>query len=109
MNKNEVVQLLNSLSKDYAQFGIKSMGLFGSMARDEAKVDSDIDILVEFKDTPTFDSYMNLKFYLEDLLGRKVDLVEKETLHPSLRSAVESEGVAVLALCVDCELPNPKG
>jgi hypothetical protein len=52
---------------------------------------------------------MNLRFYLEDLLGRNVDLVENETLHPSLRSHVESEGVAVLALCVDCELPNPKG
>ncbi|MUL35563.1 nucleotidyltransferase family protein [Gloeocapsopsis dulcis] len=98
MNKNEVMQLLNSLSPDYARFGVKSIGLFGSMARDEARIDSDIDILVEFKDTPTFDSYMNLKFYLEDLLGRNVDLVEKETLHPSLCSNVESELIEIAAL-----------
>jgi predicted nucleotidyltransferase len=92
------VQLLNSLSKDYAQFGIKSMSLFGSMARDEAALYSDIDILVEFIDMPTFDNYMNLKLYLEDLFGRKVDLVEKETLHPSLRSAVERELIEIAAL-----------
>ncbi len=46
----------------------------------------------------TFDNYMNLKFYLEDLLGRKVDLVEKETLHPSLRSVVERELVEIAAV-----------
>lgn len=60
---------------DYTRFSVKSLELFGSFARDEAHTTSDIDILMEFEETPTFNHYMGLKFYLEDLLGTKVDLV----------------------------------
>ena len=80
---------------DYSRFGVKSLELFGSLARDEARVTSDVDILVEFEETPTFDRYMGLKFYLEDLLGIKVDLVEKAMLHPSIRSTIEGEIILV--------------
>lgn len=93
MNKNQV--LANLAAIDYTHFGVKSLELFGSVARDEARVTSDVDILVEFEETPTFDRYMGLKFYLEDLLGTKVDLVEKAMLHPSIRSRVESEVIPV--------------
>lgn len=93
MNKNQVLATLAAV--DYTRFGVKSLELFGSFARDEARVTSDVDILVEFEETPTFDRYMELKFYLEDLLGTKVDLVEKAMLHPSLRSTVESEAILV--------------
>ncbi len=48
-----------------------------------------------FEGTPTFDHYMGLKFYLEDLLGTKVDLVEKAMPHPSIRSTVEGEVISV--------------
>jgi uncharacterized protein len=53
---------------------VKRIGIFGSFARGEQKASSDIDILVEFE-KPTFRNFMNLSFYLEDLLGREVDLV----------------------------------
>ena len=93
MNKNQVLATLATI--DYTRFGVKSLELFGSFARDEARVTSDVDILVEFEETPTFDHYMGLKFYLEDLLGTKVDLVEKAMLHPSISSRVENEVIPV--------------
>lgn len=80
---------------NYTRFGVKSLELFGSLARDEAHATSDVDILVEFEETPTFDRYMGLKFYLEDLLGIKVDLVEKAMLHFSIHSTVEGEVIPV--------------
>jgi len=51
------------------------MAVFGSVARGVASIDSDVDILVEFEGALTFDRFMDTKFYLEDLLGRHVDLV----------------------------------
>lgn len=96
MNKNQVLATLTAI--DYTRFGVKSLELFGSVARDQAHEKSDVDILVEFEETPTFAQYMDLKFLLEDTLGRKVDLVQKEMLHPSLRKNVESEVIPVASL-----------
>jgi len=73
-----------------AQFSVQKIGLFGSFARDEAKPDSDVDILVDLA-TPTFDHYMDLKFFLEDLLHVSVDLVPSEALKPRLRPYVMRE------------------
>lgn len=58
-------------------YGVKSLALFGSVARDEATANSDIDLLVEFDGKVTFDCYMDLKFFLEDSLGCPVDVVSK--------------------------------
>ena len=55
------------------------MGLFGSFSRGEQKKDSDLDFLVEFENT-TFDNYMDLKFFLENLFGKKIDLVIQRSL-----------------------------
>lgn len=94
MNKNHV--LSNLAAVDSCRFRVKSLALFGSFARDTAiSPQSDVDILVEFEGTPTFDQYMELKFYLEDSLCRRVDLVERKMLHPSLLQAVESEAILV--------------
>lgn len=94
MNKNQVLSTLAAV--DSSSFGVKSLALFGSFARDLAiSPQSDVDILVEFEETPTFDRYMELKFYLEDTLCRRVDLVERKMLHPSLRSTIESEAILV--------------
>lgn len=94
MNKNQVLSILAAVNK--SRFGVKSLALFGSFARNTAIFpQSDVDILVEFEETPTFDQYMELKFYLEDTLCRRVDLVERKMLHPSLRSTVESEAILV--------------
>jgi len=68
------------------KFGVKRIGLFGSYLRKEQKPTSDIDILVEFeKGKVTFDNYMDLKFFLEDLFECKVDLVMKDAIKPDLK------------------------
>ncbi len=68
------------------KYGVKRIGLFGSYLRKEQKPTSDIDILVEFeKGKITFDNYMDLKFFLEDLFKCKVDLVMKEAIKPDLK------------------------
>ena len=68
------------------KYGVKRIGLFGSYIRKEQKPTSDIDILVEFeKGKITFDNYMDLKFFLEDLFKCKVDLVMKEAIKPDLK------------------------
>jgi predicted nucleotidyltransferase len=76
-------------------FGIKSLSLFGSVARDEAGEHSDLDVLVEFEGQVTFDRYMDLKFYLEDLLDVSVDLVTQKMLRSEIKATVEQELVRV--------------
>jgi predicted nucleotidyltransferase len=72
------------------KFRVKKMGLFGSCARGEQNTDSDIDILVDFEH-PTFDNFINLLFYCEDLLGRSVDLITEKNLSPYINLYVEKE------------------
>jgi predicted nucleotidyltransferase len=70
-------------------YGVKRIGVFGSYGRGEHKTESDVDILVEFeKDQKTFDNYTDLKFLLEDLFQRKVDLVIVEAIKPDLKSHI---------------------
>lgn len=76
------------------RFGVKKIGIFGSCIRGEERPDSDVDILVEFRrGQETFDHYMDLKFYLEDLFGRKVDLVMKGAIKRRLREYIMDEVV----------------
>jgi predicted nucleotidyltransferase len=77
------------------EFGVRRIALFGSTARDEARDDSDLDILVEFDVVPTLDAFVGLKFFLEDHVGRKVDLVTPDALKPRMRPAVEREALDV--------------
>jgi predicted nucleotidyltransferase len=83
---------LPTLRRDY---GVRRVALFGSTARDEARDDSDLDLLVDFEVGPTFDSFMELKFFLEDHLGLRVDLVTPRALKPRIRPMVEREAVDV--------------
>lgn len=78
-----------------ARFGVRSLALFGSAARDELRVDSDIDILVGFSGAATYDGYMGLLQHLEQSLGRRVDLVTENGLKPRARRAVEKELIRV--------------
>lgn len=73
-----------------ARFAVRKIGLFGSTIRGEARPDSDVDVLVEFE-VPTFDHYMDLKFYLEELFNRPVDLVTIASLKPRLRESILRE------------------
>jgi uncharacterized protein len=76
-------------------FGVRRIALFGSTARDEAREDSDLDLLVEFDVVPTLDAFVGLKFFLEDNLGRRVDLVTPDALKPRMRPNVEREALDV--------------
>ena len=72
------------------RFTVCSIGLFGSTATGLSNELSDVDILVEL-DEPTFDHYMELKFRLEEALGRDVDLVLKDTLKSRIKPIIEKE------------------
>jgi predicted nucleotidyltransferase len=74
------------------QYTVKRIGVFGSCARGDEGPKSDIDIIVELG-APTFDHYMDLKFRLEEVLRRPVDLVMAETVKPRLRPIIERETV----------------
>ncbi len=68
-----------------ASLGVRSIGLFGSFVRGQQQPDSDVDILVEFTaEKHTFDNFMEVSFFLEKLLGRKVDLLTPEALSPHI-------------------------
>jgi len=95
VDKDEVLKPISENWEKIKRFGVKSLAVFGSAARGEAHPDSDIDILVEFDGPPTFDAYMDLKFFLEELLGRRVDLVTPKALKPRLRPYVEKEAIHV--------------
>jgi predicted nucleotidyltransferase len=76
------------------QFGVAKIGIFGSYIRGEERPDSDVDVLVLFrKGEETFDNYMSCKFYLEDLFGRKVDLVMKGAIKKRLKPYIIGEVV----------------
>lgn len=70
---------------------VASLDVFGSVARGDAREDSDVDILVTFTTPATFDRFMDLKLFLEDTLGRRVDLVTRGALREALRPHVEAE------------------
>jgi len=96
MKNTEIIQLLRQHRDELRKrFGVKSLAVFGSVARGEAGPKSDVDILVEFEGRATFDRYMGLKFFLEDLLGRRVDLVTRKALKPRMRPFVEREAIYV--------------
>ena len=95
MKRDDVVRLLAGRWHEFARFGVESLALFGSVAREENQPGSDVDILVEFEGRATFDRYMGLKFFLEDLLGCRVDLVTNKALKPRMRPYVEKEAVYV--------------
>jgi len=91
----EVLTLLQGQGKRLASFAVRSLFLFGSVARDQAGPDSDVDLLVEFAGSPTYRGYMDLKFFLEDLLGCRVDLVTRSGLRPRALPAIEREAIRV--------------
>ena len=90
---DEATQILKKYSFEIKKkFRVKEIGIFGSQIKGKARKSSDIDILVEFeKDGETFDTYMELKFYLEALLHKKVDLVMKNALKEGIKEIILSE------------------
>ncbi len=92
-NKTDVLRIIREKQPELTgRFTVRRIGVFGSFARDSAGVESDVDILVELGE-PTFDHYMDLKFYLEEVLNRPVDLVMADTVKPRLRPIIGKEVV----------------
>ncbi len=79
------------------EFGVRRLALFGSVVRNEARDDSDIDVLVDLQET-TFRTFMGLKIFLEELFGRAVDLVMFRNLKSRIRDRVLKEAVDVEGL-----------
>lgn len=81
--KDQVLTLLREQQAELHRFGVKRCGVFGSFGRNAPRDQSDVDILVEFEPgQKTFDHFMQLAFFLEDLFGREVDLITTESLSP---------------------------
>jgi len=96
VDRTDVLQRLKE-SKPYMmrEFGVTELALFGSVARNEASADSDVDILVRFDGPATSRRYFGVQFYLEDMLGCRVDLVTDKALRTELRPYVEREAVRI--------------
>ena len=77
------------------RFDVTGLTLFGSVARNQATAESDVDILVRFDGPATSRSYFGVQFYIEDLLGRRVDLVTDKALRSEFRPYVEREALDV--------------
>ena len=89
----KIIDILRRRDREIKErFHVKRIGLFGSFARGDENETSDVDIMVEFEQ-PTFDNFMKLAFFLEDLLGRKVELVTPDSLSPYIAPYVKDEVV----------------
>jgi predicted nucleotidyltransferase len=96
LNRTQALQLLAQHKAVLTQrFGVTDLALLGSIARDTARPDSDVDILVAFDGPATSARYFGVQFYLEDLPGCPVDLVTDKALRPQLRPYIEKEAVHV--------------
>ena len=96
MNREYILDALRAHKPVLAErFGVSGLALFGSFARDQATQLSDVDILVRFNCPATAKSYFGVQFYIEDLLGRRVDLVTDKALRTEFRPCVERECVYV--------------
>ncbi len=85
--RRSILKTLADHREEVRRFGVRSLGLFGSVARGQATATSDLDFLVELAN-PTFDAYMGLLQFLESLFERPVDLVLANTLKPRLREPI---------------------
>jgi uncharacterized protein len=96
MLRNEIMTRLHALQEElHRRFGVKTLSLYGSVARDQETADSDIDLLVEF-DRPTgLFGLIELQDHLEKLFGRKVDLGTPASLKPRFRERILAEAIHV--------------
>ena len=96
MNREQAIHILSEHSVELAQkYGVKSLALFGSVSRDEAGPESDVDLLVEFDRSVGYFGLFALQDHLESVLGCKVDLGTPDSLKPRIRERVLGECVRV--------------
>ena len=90
IGSEKIINMLKDHNEILRKYEVKRIGLFGSYARGDQKKNSDIDFLVEFE-KPVFENFMDLAFYLEELFGRKVELITNGNLSPYIQPYVEKE------------------
>ncbi|MCL7422091.1 MAG: nucleotidyltransferase family protein [Methylobacter sp.] len=96
MNRQQALTILTRVKPELMRrFGVTRLALFGSTVRDEARADSDVDILVSFDGPATSRVYFGVQFYLEDKLGCPVDLVTEKAMRAELRPYIEQEAIYV--------------
>ena len=95
MKRDYVISLVQSHRIQLQQLGVKSLDLFGSVARDEARPDSDVDFLVAFNKPGGFFQLFRVRHYLEDLLNCKVDLGTEDALREHLREPIFKDATRV--------------
>ncbi len=93
MEREKILTQLKSHKRQLKKFGIRSVFLFGSVARNQARKRSDIDLLVDFERPIGLFEFARLKLYLEELLSRKVDLVTPEALRKEFRESILKEAI----------------
>lgn len=90
--EKEIISLMLLNQRFIVSLGVAKIAIFGSVSRNEQNADSDVDIFVEFYDNKkNYDNFINLCYFLEDEIGSDVELVTKESLSPSMLSAIEKE------------------
>lgn len=96
MSREEILAVLERHRREIEErHHVSFLAIFGSVARNEATAESDVDVLVDFSQPPGFRGYMRLKEFLEDVLGSSVDLVMIDALKASVRPEVEREAIRV--------------
>jgi hypothetical protein len=91
-SKERIISLIKQNKEKIKVLGVQQLGLFGSFVRNAQRPDSDVDMLVKFGEgKKTFDNFMQLSFFLEELLNRRVELVTPESLSPYLRPYIMKE------------------
>ena len=96
MMRDDILKMLQDHRADLERLNVKSLALFGSAARGEAKQGSDLDFLIEFSKPIGLFKFLDVKAYLEKLLGRKVDLVTPDALKKQLRQKILANTISVL-------------
>lgn len=97
MNRNQIIEKLRANHSLLRQYSVRSISVFGSVARGENRPESDVDLLVEFDPEARIGlfAFVYLKDLLSELLGCPVDLVTPDALHPALKESILEEAVHV--------------
>jgi predicted nucleotidyltransferase len=95
MNREEVLQILRTHQQELQNLGVKSLELFGSVARNEARSDSDVDLLAELSESMSLFQFIEAKLYIQDLLKCPVDMGTKDALREHLRQPILEDIVYV--------------
>ncbi|KWT84951.1 nucleotidyltransferase family protein [Candidatus Magnetominusculus xianensis] len=96
MTKESVIQALRAVTKEsFVKYNAHIRGIFGSVARGDARENSDIDILVDFTENADLFDYVGLALFLEEKLDRRVDVVPSDTIKSEIRNAVIKEAIYI--------------